>query len=1324
MKKVNILKFLPFLLLFFQKRVFCNIFNTSSISINVVEGRSSDLELVIKNPADQSATPEVLVVEKVFSPYIMKQQKPPEDYEQEHILGEFSEMGNMDDEDDYYYYQENNSNREFNSEKVSRGQGRRSKVIPGRLIIKYKEKVLSKAVKELKVAGIMSKNGQYPKLDGVAFITRVVSALSESADELVGIKSATVLEALDMMIVEVFNNSKASEYISKLSASFLHSDEVEYVEPDQEVRLADFGISSDSGAIYPNDPKFSEQWGMYNRVANTDSKVLMAWKHLGINTSVSKGSGVYYTPENHPKREVIVAVIDTGVDYTHPDLVENMWVNEKELYGRPGVDDDMNGYVDDIYGYDFANNRGAPVDDEGHGTHCAGTIAAKGNNHEGISGINWKGVKIMALKFLRGNGVGFLSDSVKAINYAIKMGANILSNSWGGGSFSQATYDAIKRSIDKNMLFVVAAGNDRNNNDIRPTYPSAYQLPNVLSVAAIDIHGRLGVFSNYGHRSVDMAAPGVDILSTSANKGYKRLSGTSMACPFVSGAAALLYAFDPSMTFDQAKTLILRSVTVLTTLRNSVRTSGTLNIHRAVQMMSQEAYNQENGKEFPRIGTSWITFKAPDTIGPQSSSILKLKAFGEKPGSFTSTLVVKLVDSNDREVTLAQGRLKTIINVVSIPKPKAILPNGNSTNLGLSFMGLEGTKTLIPISNSGIGTLEYMVEFVNMEGELGSKRKGKFKVYPPLGTILTVGEDQTNKDLQVSCIPHSLEGFISGHLMLRYNKGGMSSSSSSFSSNKISAKSTKIPYVRSNLFTETSSIINTLSNNIISPNSNYILSSSSSSSFPVGTERLAIKLYCKGYGIEIRPPSINRVIRIPETTISGFILFKGLENSFKPRIYLRFKSLRDPSSTGFERESKRKDYSRSNTSIKDLSPSKSYFKMVLSGENLPSKKRIIHRLEGMDSEEGKNKLYVSLDDVILPKANVKFDWVNIGINQETILTDLSNSDDGVQKVNLPRSWYFLGEKIDEIYVSVNGFISFSPIYSEAFVPALPSYAPPHGILAPLWTDFTTRGRRENTKIVTFLKTEEDEEDFGGGFGSGVGSRYRREERLEYEEEDDGEEKEEGKKRRWEFVIEWRNVFLKSEQYNSKSATFQCVLNSNGSVKFNYLSIPWEDLEDSRGISSSEKGSLAISRISSSTMLGWESIDGIRGVGIPCTEKFPTSEFSIELYPENPKVPWFQLSETIVPPLQRAQMIYKVGWKAVIPSTFEDQTFKGQIQVSSSDGAASIIPVSITAIKEKVNQVQSSSKDLEEEKDDDEEKEIGVSREERDVEENEFGRLDS
>ncbi|KAH8738804.1 subtilisin-like serine protease [Cryptosporidium ryanae] len=1393
-------------------KIWCNdIFNSSSITINVMEGKSSDVELVLNNPVEKSVTPYVEVVDRIYSPNIMKQQKPPEEYNSEYDDADGEER--IGEKLGGYSRSENEDNYD---------SSRRNEVL-GRLIIKYKEKVLSKAVREFSLGGIMSKNGQYPKKDGISFLNKVVSTLSDTTEELVGIKSATVLEALDMMIVEVFNNSRASEYISKLSASFLRSEEVEYVEPDQEVRLADYlggmGWISGSGE-FPNDPKFGEQWGMYNKVSNTDSKVLQAWRHLGINHPGYSNGGYSSRIENTPKREVIVAVIDTGVDYTHPDLVENMWINERELYGRPGVDDDLNGYVDDIYGYDFANNKGTPIDDEGHGTHCAGTIAAKGNNNEGISGINWNGVKIMALKFLRGNGVGFLSDSVKAINYAIKMGAHVLSNSWGGGSFSQATYDAIKRSMDKNMLFVVAAGNDRNNNDIRPTYPSAYQLPNVLSVAAIDIYGRLGVFSNYGHRSVDIAAPGVDILSTSSNKGYKRLSGTSMACPFVSGAAALLYAFDPNMTFDYAKSLLLKSVTILNSLRSSVKTSGTLNIYRAVQMMNQEVYNNignnngnhlDSGKDANRK-ESWIVFKAPETIGPKSSSILKLKAIGEKSGSYSSSLVVKLVDSNDKNTVMANGRLKTIINVVSIPRPKAVLPNGNSTNLGLTFVGLEGLKTQIPIKNTGIGTLEYMVEFINIDDSevSGGRKRGRFKVYPPLGTILSVKEEQINRELQVSCIPSSFEGFISGHLILKYNKGSTTQGSdgvtySGFSGNsnlnRLQVKPVKFPYVRTSFFGDFPGSI---------PQSQYISTALSSlthsssalspSSVPIGTERLAIRLYCKGYGVEVKPPSINRVIRSPERTISGIITFRGLENSIKPRIVLRFKSLQDDT-TGEQLGTG--NFESSNVLVKNgvseysgkkpllppdtLSPTKSYFKMTIpNSEGFPSKKRIIYRLDSYDQDEneddeyndyeyepgsefdynkhkGRNKdgpenkrrkITVSLDDVLVLDNKSRFEWIDVYSNHfsslfndgyhskkgPTVLTDLLNSDDGVQKVKLPVPWYFLGERVREIYVSVNGFISFSPIYSEAFVPALPSYAPPHGIIAPLWTDFTTKGARKGSQVLTMFKSsieEFEKEDFyeeNGIFNvDGNSALHSEEMELKTEkvtnfglsENEDGlygernydSDSEYGQKNKpsvkkdiyeeaWEFVIEWRNLYIKSEQLQSKTATFQCVLNSNGSVRFNYLKIPWgEDLDSfpsnnyrgNEGIDSNlnhNSNGIILNRISSSSMLGWESIDGIRGVGIPCTNRFPVSESTIELIPENPKVPWFQLSETTIPPLQRSQMTYKVNWRVTLPSNLEEQIYKGKINVSTSDGAVSVIPVTVTALneerKEDINKKQSEN----------------------------------
>ncbi|KAK6589807.1 subtilisin-like serine protease [Cryptosporidium xiaoi] len=1302
------------IILSITEKIWCNdIFNSSSITINVMEGKSSDVELVLNNPIDKSVTPYVEIVDRMYSPNIMKQQKPPDDY---------SEYENESDG-------ENNIERSGGYVKYKNSENKKHEV-PGRLIVKYKEKVLSRAVKEFSLGGIMSKNGQYPKKDGISFLSKVVSALSDTTEELVGIKSATILEALDMMIVEVFNDSRASEYISKLSASFLRSEEVEYVEPDQEVRLADYvtgmgGIGGIGGnGEFPNDPKFGEQWGMYNKVSNTDSKVLQAWRHLGINYSGYLNGGYSSRIENTPKREVIVAVIDTGVDYTHPDLVENMWINERELYGRPGVDDDLNGYVDDIYGYDFANNKGTPIDDEGHGTHCAGTIAAKGNNNEGISGINWNGVKIMALKFLRGNGVGFLSDSVKAINYAIKMGAHILSNSWGGGSFSQATYDAIKRSIDKNMLFVVAAGNDRNNNDIRPTYPSAYQLPNVLSVAAIDIYGRLGIFSNYGHRSVDIAAPGVDILSTSSNKGYKRLSGTSMACPFVSGAVALLYAFDPNMTFDYAKSLLLKSVTILNSLRSSVKTSGTLNIHKAVQMMNQEVYNNIGNNDGGNNVNSdkdvirkeaWIVFKAPEIIGPKSSSILKLKAIGEKSGLYSSSLVVKLLDSNDKNIVLANGRLKTIINVVSIPRPKAVLPNGNSTNLGLTFVGLEGLKTQIPIKNTGIGTLEYMVEFINIDDSevaSGGRKRGKFKVYPPLGTILSVKEDQINRELQVSCIPNSFEGFISGHLILKYNKssttqGDYITYNGFVGNSNTNRPSVKFPYVRTNFFGGSSLSIHQ-SSHISAALSSLSQQSStfSHSSIQIGTERLAIRLYCKGYGVEVKPPSINRVIRLPERTISGIITFRGLENSIKPRIVLRFKSLQDDIAREHSNISNFKinhdnidDIYLENTIYKNsekkqlpppdtLSPTKSYFKMIIANsEGFPSKKRIIYRLDSYDQDEGeegeydynnyepgndfdyqrngsnkgrdkdvlgdkKRKIVVSLDDVLVISNKSRFEWIDVYSNYfssspfnnyshhsnkgPTVLTDLIDSDDGVQRVRLPVPWYFLGEKVYEIYVSVNGFISFSPIYSEAFVPALPSYAPPHGIIAPLWTDFTTKGTRKDSQVLTMFKTLVEEEFEKEEFyesneifkESTDESLYKEEPWVKTEKEilyfglDENEgtpDSEQNYKRKsgrkyelknktrvekkdvyedaWEFVIEWRNLYIKSEQFQSKTVTFQCVLNSNGSVKFNYLKIPWGDDFDNfpsnNNINHNSNG-MILNRISSSSMLGWESIDGIRG----------------------------------------------------------------------------------------------------------------------------------
>ncbi len=312
----------------------------------------------------------------------------------------------------------------------------------------------------------------------------------------------------------------------------------------------------------PNDPQFSSLWALNNTgqtggLADADIDAPEAW-------DVQTGGSV------------VVAVIDTGVDYTHPDLSANMWSNSGEIAGN-GIDDDGNGYIDDIYGYDFANNDGDPMDDNRHGTHVSGTIAAVGDNNIGVVGVSWN-AKIMALKFLAANGSGYTDDAVGAVAYAIQMGARIMNNSWGGGGFSQVLRDAISDANDAGILFVAAAGNSAANTDNTVNYPSGYDLPNVISIAATDSSDQIASFSNYGRLTVDMGAPGVSILSTVPNNGYAVLSGTSMATPHVSGAAALLLAENGTLTANDLKALLMGNADAISTLAGVTRAGARLNL--------------------------------------------------------------------------------------------------------------------------------------------------------------------------------------------------------------------------------------------------------------------------------------------------------------------------------------------------------------------------------------------------------------------------------------------------------------------------------------------------------------------------------------------------------------------------------------------------------------------------------------------------------------------------------------------------------------------------------------------------------------------------
>ena len=253
--------------------------------------------------------------------------------------------------------------------------------------------------------------------------------------------------------------------------------------------------------------------------------------------------------------EVIVAVVDTGVQVDHRDLADNIHRNMAEYNGRSGIDDDGNGYVDDIYGWDFVNNRPNGLDDNRHGTHCAGIIGAAANGI-GVVGINQK-VKIMPLKFLDAGGSGSTDNAIAAIHYAIDNGAHVISNSWGGGSRSELLDRAIQRAINAGIVVVAAAGNEQSNNDASPSYPANYQ--NVIAVASTDERDDLSSFSNYGRNTVEIAAPGSRIISTVLNHNWASLSGTSMAAPQVAGAIALAISVNDSLSVNDIKQLMCDS---------------------------------------------------------------------------------------------------------------------------------------------------------------------------------------------------------------------------------------------------------------------------------------------------------------------------------------------------------------------------------------------------------------------------------------------------------------------------------------------------------------------------------------------------------------------------------------------------------------------------------------------------------------------------------------------------------------------------------------------------------------------------------------------
>ncbi|MEN6553160.1 MAG: S8 family serine peptidase, partial [Methanobacterium sp.] len=342
----------------------------------------------------------------------------------------------------------------------------------------------------------------------------------------------------------------------------------------------------------PDDTYYDYQWGLSQVNASE------AW-------NITTGS-----------HKVIIAVIDSGIDLNHPDLKANIWINKGEIPGN-SIDDDHNGYIDDVYGWNFISGNSNISDDDGHGTHVAGIIAAEGNNSKGVTGVMWSAT-IMSLKFLDNEGNGYVDDAVSAIRYATKMGASIISCSWGGSEYSQALKDVIDAS---SALVVCAAGNRGSgaNDDISPVYPACFTSKNIISVAATDASDVLASFSDYGLNSVDVAAPGTHICSTLPGSQYGYMQGTSMAVPYVTGLAGLIKSIRPDLTALQIKYTILNNVDYISSLAGKILTGGRINAFKALTNIITDStaptvrVNLKGGSYYSPLNVT-LTSSEPATI--------------------------------------------------------------------------------------------------------------------------------------------------------------------------------------------------------------------------------------------------------------------------------------------------------------------------------------------------------------------------------------------------------------------------------------------------------------------------------------------------------------------------------------------------------------------------------------------------------------------------------------------------------------------------------------------------------------------------------------
>jgi subtilisin family serine protease len=435
----------------------------------------------------------------------------------------------------------------------------------------------------------LSSNRVIVKLKETASASKITNLQAE-----IGVTKVTKASEFGIDIWEI-----SSENVEETISAYKDDPRFEYIEPDYIITLDDVEKTSPTQenlatitpqATTPNDPAYPQLWGLNNTgqsggTPDADIDAPEAW-------DIQTGNP-----------NTVIGVLDTGVDYNHPDLVGNIWTNPGEIAGD-GIDNDSNGYIDDVRGWDFAYNDNDPSDVYGHGTHVSGTIAGKGNNSVGVTGVAWN-AKIMPLKIFSDSGSVRTSDQILALNYATAKGVKLTNNSWGGGHYSQGLYDAINTAGQQGALFIAAAGNNYgNNNDINPVYPASYDLSNIISVASTTRTDGLSSFSNYGPTSVDLGAPGSDIYSTTPGGNYGLDSGTSMASPHVTGGAALVWSQNPTWTAQQVKNRLLQTTDAIPALSGKTVSGGRLNINNALGGSTQQPPNDNFAN---RIGLAGAT---------------------------------------------------------------------------------------------------------------------------------------------------------------------------------------------------------------------------------------------------------------------------------------------------------------------------------------------------------------------------------------------------------------------------------------------------------------------------------------------------------------------------------------------------------------------------------------------------------------------------------------------------------------------------------------------------------------------------------------------